>query len=86
MSNNSQTKSEQTNNPINIKNENNNKPKTTDIITEKLEILENTKGTDIADIVKIILSIIDKYQGQVQPKILASMKNVILDSLNRESL
>ena len=86
LSNNSQTKSEQTNNPINIKNENNNKPKTTDIITEKLEILENTKGTDIADIVKIILSIIDKYQGQVQPKILASMKNVILDSLNRESL
>ena len=70
----------------NIKQENNNIPKTIDIITEKIEILESNKGADIADIVKKILDIIDKYQGQVQTKILTSMKNVILDSLNRDSL
>ncbi|MBR4901319.1 MAG: ATP-binding protein [Victivallales bacterium] len=86
LSSNTSIKTEPTTNPLNIKNENVNKPKVIDIITEKIELLENNKGTDIADIVKKILTIIDKYQGQVQPKILTSMKNVILDSLIRESI
>ena len=54
-------------------------------LAEKLELLADKKGDDIANVVKQILDIIDKYSGQIPTKVISSMKIVILDNLSRRN-